>query len=143
MIGFASSATPGGAEGGEAASESKEGGEHATLTPITFEGASCLIKILNTKQTTACNLSVVRMVYFLWFVYILTQVLQVYSWIHILGISISIIIVVSFIVAWCRGRLIGMGLKMMVMIIIVIITTIIVISSSAFLRLGGGLIGLV
>ena len=55
MIGFASSATPGGAEGGEAASESKEGGEHATLTPITFEGASCLIKILNTKQTTACN----------------------------------------------------------------------------------------
>ena len=64
MIGFASSATPGGAEGGEAASESKEGGEHATLTPITFEGASCLIKILNTKQTTACNLSVVRMVYF-------------------------------------------------------------------------------
>ena len=75
--------------------------------------------------------------------YILTQVLLVYSWIHILGISISIIIVISFIVTWCRGRLIGMVVKMMMMMIIVIITTIIVISSSAFLRLGGGLIGLV
>ena len=79
--------------------------------------------------------------------YILTQVLHVYCWTHILDLSISIIIVISFIVAWCRGRLIGMVVKMMVMIIIVIITTIIttiiVISSSAFLRLGGGLIGLV
>ena len=77
------------------------------------------------------------------FMYILTQVLHVYCWTHILDLSISIIIVVSFIVAWCRGRLIGMVVKMMVMIIIVIITTIILISSSAFLRLGGGLIGLV
>ena len=81
MIGFASSATPGGAEGGEAASESTGGGEHATLTPITFQGASCLVQILNTKQTTACKFERSEdglSVFLLWLMYILTQVLHVY-----------------------------------------------------------------